>query len=148
SAVPVLLAEDASADDLLAIMGIRHVGGPKEWGGYQSALLVYQLLHGTTLTSSEVASRLGLSVQEVNSRHRAFSALTQMKDDEEYGDSVTPELYPVFHEALGQPTIRDWLGWDSQKLKFLQKDTRELLYGWLSETDGTPRKISSYGEMR
>lgn len=35
--VPVLLAEDASEDDILAIMGIRHVGGPKEWGGYQSA---------------------------------------------------------------------------------------------------------------
>lgn len=148
SAVPVLLAENATDDDLLAIMGIRHVGGPKEWGGYQSALLVYQLLDDTELTAREVASRLGLSVQEVNRRHRAFSALTQMNNDEEYGESVTPDLYPIFHEALGQPTIRDWLGWDSQQLKFLKDDTRELLYSWLSGADGAVRKISSYGEMR
>jgi ParB-like chromosome segregation protein Spo0J len=148
SAVPVLLAEDATDDDLLAIMGIRHVGGPKEWGGYQSALLVYQLLDGTGLSAREVASRLGLSVQEVNRRHRAFSVLTQMKDDEEYGESVSPELYPIFHEAIGQPTIREWLGWDVTEGKFLKDGNRELLYGWLSATDDKTRKISSYGEMR
>lgn len=148
SAVPVLVAQDASDDDLLAIMGIRHVGGTKEWGGYQSALLVYQLLVDADLSAREVASRLGLSVQEVNRRHRAFSALNQMIHDDEFGESVTPDLYPIFHEAVGQPIIREWLGWDHQQLKFLKDDTRELLYGWLAGTSDSPRKISSYGEMR
>lgn len=148
SAVPVLVAEHATEDDLLAIMGIRHVGGPKEWGGYQSALLVYQLLEDAQLNAREVASRLGLSVQEVNRRHRAFSALTQMVNDEEFGESVTPDLYPIFHEAVGQPVVRSWLGWEEHQREFLEDDNRELLYFWLTGTTDIPRKIKDYGDMR
>ncbi|PBB09701.1 hypothetical protein CKW39_01050 [Kocuria sp. WRN011] len=146
--VPVLIAEDASPDDLLAIMGIRHVGGPKEWGGYQAARLVYQLLHDNDLSAREVASRLGLSVQEVNRRHRAFSALAQMTEDEAFGDAVTPEMYPVFHEVVGQPSMRDWLGWDTKTYTFADSSSRELLYGWLAGTDGADPKITSFGDIR
>lgn len=147
SAVPVLLATDATNDDLLAIMGIRHVGGPKGWGGYQSALLVYQLLEGANLTAREVASRLSLTVNEVNRRHRAFSALTQMINDEEFGESVNPEMYPIFHEAVGQPTVREWLGWSQPDRVFSNVGNRELFYTWLVGVDTDP-KIRSYIEVR
>jgi hypothetical protein len=146
--VPVLVADDASPDDLLAIMGIRHVGGPKEWGGYQAARLVFQLLHENQLSAREVASRLGLSVQEVNRRHRAFSALAQMTEDESFGDAVSPEMYPVFHEVVGQPSLRDWLGWDSDLFTFANSSNRELLYGWLAGTDGGDPKIKSFRDIR
>lgn len=147
SGVPVLLATEASEDDLLAIMGIRHVGGPKEWGGYQSALLVHRLMSKPDLTAREVASRLGLTVNEVNRRNRAFSAITQMMNDEEYGDFVTPEMYPIFHETVGQPLVREWLGWSQTERKFSSDDTRELFYGWLTKGDDGP-KIRSYSEIR
>lgn len=146
-AVPVLLAEDASDDDILAIMGIRHVGGPKEWGGYQSALLVHRLMSRPAMTAREVASRLGLTVNEVNRRYRAFSALTQMMDDEEFGDTVTPEMYPIFHEAVGQPVVREWLGWSQSDRLFNDDDHRELFYGWLTRGEDGP-KIRSYGDVR
>lgn len=146
--VPVLLAEDASPDDLLAIMGIRHVGGPKEWGGYQAARLVYQLLHENGLEAREVASRLGLSVQEVNRRHRAFAALAQMTVDEAFGDAVTPEMYPIFHEIVGQPALRDWLEWDAKEYTFEEASNRELLYGWLAGTDGADPKITGFRDIR
>ncbi|MCS5509858.1 hypothetical protein NY546_11175 [Curtobacterium flaccumfaciens pv. flaccumfaciens] len=146
-AVPVLIASDATDDDLLAIMGIRHVGGPKEWGGYQSALLIYQLLSDAGLSAREVASRLGLTVNEVNRRHRAFSALTQMLEDEEYGESVTPEMYPIFHETIGQPIVREWLGWSQSNRRLTNESNRQLFYDWLTagEQGG---KISSYTEIR
>lgn len=146
-AVPVLLATDATSDDLLAIMGIRHVGGPKEWGGYQSALLVYEMLNETNLSAREVASRLSLTVNEVNRRHRAFSVLTQMMEDEEYGESVVPEMYPIFHEAVGQPAVREWLGWVQLDRTFNHVENRELLYAWLVGGDAGP-KIRSYNEVR
>ncbi|MBD8467057.1 ParB N-terminal domain-containing protein [Plantibacter sp. CFBP 8798] len=145
--VPVLLATDASEDDLLAIMGIRHVGGPKEWGGYQSALLVYRLISKPDLTAREVASRLGLTVNEVNRRNRAFSALTQMMEDEEYGEFVTPEMYPIFHETVGQPLVREWLGWSQTERTFNNEDNRELFYGWLTRGEDGP-KLRSYSEIR
>lgn len=145
--VPVLLATEASEDDLLAIMGIRHVGGPKEWGGYQSALLVHRLMSKAGSSAREVASRLGLTVNEVNRRNRAFSALTQMMDDEEYGENVTPEMYPIFHETVGQPIVREWLGWSQTDRAFQNQDTRELFYGWLTNGD-EGAKITSYSEVR
>lgn len=148
SQIPVLLAQGATEEDLLAIMGIRHVGGPKEWGGYQSALLIYQLVVDGGQTSREVAHRLGLSTQEVNRRHRAFSALNQMKQDPEFGDAVTPELYPIFHEAVGTPTTRKWLGWDAQNLQFSDNDNRELFYGWITPNQNKLRKIRGYEDVR
>ncbi len=146
-AVPVLLAEDASEDDILAIMGIRHVGGPKEWGGYQSALLVHRLMSRPNMTAREVASRLGLTVNEVNRRFRAFSALTQMLGDDEFGEGVSPEMYPIFHEAVGQPVVREWLGWSVSERAFKHDAHRELFYGWLTQGDPEP-KIRSYGDVR
>lgn len=147
-AVPVLLASDASDDDLLAIMGIRHVGGPKEWGGYQSALLVYELMEDSGIDARQVASRLGLTVQEVNRRHRAFSALTQMANDSEYGELVTPDFYAIFHEVVGQPKLREWLGWDSSKYELTETNNREQLYLWLTGNEDTPKKITGYGDIR
>ncbi|GHD04358.1 hypothetical protein GCM10008096_11590 [Zhihengliuella salsuginis] len=147
-AVPVLLASDASDDDLLAIMGIRHVGGPKEWGGYQSALLVYELMEDSGIDARQVASRLGLTVQEVNRRHRAFSALTQMAKDSEYGELVTPDFYAIFHEVVGQPKLRDWLGWDNSEYELTDSNNREQLYFWLTGDADAPKKITSYGDIR
>jgi hypothetical protein len=146
--VPVLLAADVTSDDVLAIMGIRHVGGPKEWGGYQSALLIFEMLEDGTLEAREVASRLGLSVREVNRRHQAFTALTQMTSNEDFGDSVIPEMYAIFHEAVGQPAVRTWLGWKVETYQFDHKENRELLYSWMTDVEGNTRKITGYGEVR
>lgn len=146
-AVPVLVASDAEEDDLLAIMGIRHVGGPKEWGGYQSALLVSKMLSKPDLSARQVASRLGLTVNEVNRRHRAFSALTQMMEDEEYGEFVSPEMYPIFHETIGQPIVREWLGWSQTERVFDNEGHRTLFYSWLTHGDAGP-KIRSFSEVR
>lgn len=128
-------------------MGIRHVGGPKEWGGFQGALLVFQLFEDSELEARQVASRLGLTVQEVNRRHRTFGALSQMMDDDEYGDSVTAEMYPIFHEAIGQPTVREWLGWSESTREFENENNRTLFYSWLS-ADGEEPKIRSYSHVR
>ncbi|WP_461189364.1 hypothetical protein [Arthrobacter sp. Z4-13] len=147
SAVPVLVAEDASDDDILAIMGIRHVGGPKEWGGYQSALLVYQMLKNSSLSARDVASRLGLTVNEVNRRHRAFSALQQMMSDEDFAEHVKPEMYPIFHETVGQPAVREWLGWSQGQREFTNNETRHLFFTWLIDGENGP-KIRSYTEVR
>lgn len=147
-AVPVLLASDASPDDLLAIMGIRHVGGPKEWGGFQSALLVYELMDVEGANARQVASRLGLSVQEVNRRHRAFSALTQMNNDEEYGELVTPDLYAIFHEIIGQPKVREWLNWDKDTYKLKDTTNRDQLYKWLTGEPDSQKKIRGYEDIR
>ena len=147
-AVPVLIAEDASDDDLLAIMGIRHVGGPKEWGGYQSARLVYQLIHESNISPSQTAERLGLSTREVNRRARAFAALEHMRLDDSYGDEVTPEMYPIFHEILSQTKLKEWLAVNDKTSEFENDENKNLLYSWLVDDDDRTAQLTSYRDVR
>jgi len=134
--VPCLLAENDN--DLPAfkesLMGIRHVGGIKEWGGFQRAQLIYEMRKSHGLDAATVSERIGLSVQEVNRRFKAISALNQMLNDEEYGDKGSPAMYPLFHEAVALPVVREWLGWKDESNQFENNNTREQLYALLLGT--------------
>jgi hypothetical protein len=129
-AIPCIVVEetDVSSPTELALMGIRHVGGIREWAGYQRAKLIAELRDDHGLESADVARRLGLSVHEVNRRYRAYKALKQMEDDEEYGDFAKPSMYPLFHEAVAQPTVREWLGWSDTDAYFSNEAAREQFY--------------------
>ncbi|RKR75909.1 ParB N-terminal domain-containing protein [Frondihabitans australicus] len=151
--IPVIVMDGDDEEAYLAIMGIRHVGGVKEWGGFQAARLVYELRHNHELSAQDVGSRLGLSAVEVNRRYRAFQAMEQMRASEEYSDYVSNELYPLFHEALVSPKIRAWLAWSDETWSFENEDLRESFYSLLSpyaDTKGKSRepKITSYLEIR
>lgn len=158
-AVPVIVIDsDDDEGTYLAIMGIRHVGGIKQWGGYQRAKLVADLrdLHGYDTT--EVADRLGMTKHEVNRRYRALKALQQMQEDEEFADYATSAMYPLFHEAVSLPAVRTWLEWDDSAMEFQNEETLHEFYGLIaplqhdedSESgDGAPTpKISTYSQVR
>lgn len=152
--VPCLIAEGEEIPAFReSLMGIRHVGGIKQWGGYQRAQLIFELrkIHG--LDASTVADRVGLSVQEVNRRFRAISALNQMLSDEEYGEKADPTMYPLFHEAVALPAVRDWLGWDNEANEFRNNLAKEQFYDLLITTvddEGlkTDPKLVTYQDVR
>lgn len=153
--VPCIVAE-AGAEEYFRhiLMGIRHVGGIKAWGGYQSAKLIQELRDDFSLDAQEVASRIGVSVQECNRRYRAIKALKQMEESEDYGGHAKPTMYPIFHEAVSLPAVREWIGWDSNTYHF--DDTKELehFYDLITNSDsedGLPSKepkIRTYSDVR
>src|SRR5205823_6306195 len=130
-AVPVVIVEGEGGLEHRALMGVRHVSCINQWGGYQRAKLVVELRDTFNLDSSEVAERLALSVQEVNRRYRAFRALQQMRDDEEFGAYAEPQMYPLFHEAVSLPAVREWLGWDDEATRFTKDAECEHFYSLL-----------------
>jgi hypothetical protein len=154
--VPVVIVSDDAKDPAFreALMGIRHVSGIKEWGGYQRAQLVASLKDKYKLESNEIAQRLGMSANEVNRRYRAFKALRQMMDHDEFGDAARPDMYPIFHEAVSLPAVRDWLGWNEDAAKFQNADELTRFYGLITphsaddEGEPTEPKITSYSEVR
>ena len=101
--VPAIVVPSSDDDPAFAeaLMGVRHVSGIKQWGGYQRAKLVAVLRDDRGLESGEIADRLGMTVQEVNRRYKAFRALQQMQGHETFAEASRPEMYPIFHEALG-----------------------------------------------
>ncbi|MXN64768.1 hypothetical protein GR183_07605 [Stappia sp. GBMRC 2046] len=154
-AVPCLIA-DADGQDAFfreAIMGIRHVGGIKEWGGYQRAKLIADLQDTHALDPSSIAQRLGLSVQEVNRRYRAYRALQQMRDDEVYSEFATASMYPLFHEAISLPSVREWLNWNAAENEFQNEENKEIFYQLITprnvgQDDEREPKIRTYAEVR
>lgn len=156
TSVPVVVFEQTAEDPALkeALMGIRHVSGIKEWGGYQRALLVASLKDNHHLESNEISQRLGMSANEVNRRYRAYKALAQMMADEEYGEHARPDMYPLFHEAISLPMVKTWLGWDETTATFTQDESRKQFYDLisipleLSGSDTKRPKIESYAQVR
>ncbi|WP_069803595.1 hypothetical protein [Thermogemmatispora onikobensis] len=67
------------------LQGIRHISGPKEWGAYQKAHLIVQLYDTLGQSWTEIGQRLGLSARVVGRYYRAYKALRQMMEDEEFG---------------------------------------------------------------
>lgn len=156
-AVPVIVIEsDDDQATYLSIMGIRHVGGIKQWGGYQRAKLVGDLKDRHALDSGEIAERLGMTKHEVNRRYRALKALQQLEDDEDFADYASSAMYPIFHEAVSLPAVRTWLGWDDDRAIFEDREQLRQFYALItpSRPDGdeeTPErdpKITSYSQVR
>ena len=127
-AVPVIVVGHDEASFFPSLMGIRHVSGVQQWGGYQRAKLVADLRDTHQLDAADVADRLGMQTREVNRRYRAFKALEQMSDSEDFGDFAGPEAYPLFHEALAIPAVRDWLGWSADTNSFSNDEELEKFY--------------------
>lgn len=155
-AVPCIVTEDDPAFPFFkeTLMGVRHVGGIKEWGGYQRAKLIVDLKDRHGLEASEIADRLGLSLQEVSRRYRAFKALQQMEQNEDYSEYTDPSKYPLFHEAMSLPVVRTWLGWNEQTLRFDDSEAEEQFYQLITprtdeETGKKPEpKIRTFSDVR
>lgn len=128
--LPVLIAEEDAPDEVFraSLMGIRHVSGIKQWGGYQRARLIVEMRDELGLDAQDVAERLALSTHEVNRRFRAYKALQQLQDDEEYGEFAGAGMYPVFHEAVSLPIVREWLEWNEDTSEFDQDENRRSFY--------------------
>ncbi|MEI2268120.1 ParB N-terminal domain-containing protein [Microbacterium sp. No. 7] len=156
-AVPVIVIEsDDDRATYLAIMGIRHVGGIKQWGGYQRAKLVGDLRDRHGLDSGEIAERLGMTKHEVNRRYRALKALQQLEEDEDFADYASSSMYPIFHEAVSLPAVRGWLGWNDERAVFENREQLRDFYSLITpsradDEDEIPEKdpkITSYSQVR
>jgi hypothetical protein len=154
--VPCLVAEEEGQDPYFreTLMGIRHVGGIKQWGGYQRAKLIADLRDEHGLQPADVAAKLGLSTREVNRRYRAFKGLQQMRENADFGDYAEPALYPLFHEAVEVAEVREWLGWDANSNSFTREEPLSQFYTLIAPSqpdEGSSEiapKIKSYGDVR
>jgi hypothetical protein len=117
------------------LMAIRHIAGIREWGPYQQAKLIVELFDKGQ-QFNRVAKEIGISAREVARRYRASKALQQMEDDEEFGEYAHPKLYALFHEAVAQPKVREWLEFSDEDFTAHNVDARRCFYELLS-----PRKV-------
>jgi hypothetical protein len=76
-----------------------------------------------------------------------------MQQDDEFSGHAKPELYPLFHEAVSLPAVKEWIGWDEQNASFTKPEQLQQFYTLISPQEpeeGVNRdpKITTYGEVR
>jgi hypothetical protein len=94
-----------------------------------------------------------MSTQEVNRRIRAFKALQQMQQDDDFGEHATPDTYPLFHEAVSLPAVREWLGWQEELGTFKNQESLEHFYELITphvgdDDEEVPPKLTTYSQVR
>jgi len=131
------------------IMGIRHIAGPQEWGAYQQAYLILQLVDEEGLDFDEIAKHLNLSVNDTKRRYRAIRALKAMENDEMYSKAAKPEYYRLFNELTSSPTVREFFSWDHDGAKFTNEDKARQFFELIQPLESDyPAKLSTYIDVR
>ena len=154
----VLRGEQGASKTLQQVlMGLRHVSGIKQWGGYQRAKLVVELIDDFSLDLSQAAKQIGMSPHEASRRYRALKALEQMQKDDDFGTLADPKMYRLFHEAVSVVKVKDWLEWHDDEYRFAEDRNLEKFYKLLvphtpedEEESGRARepKIRTYLDVR
>lgn len=131
------------------IMGIRHIAGPQEWGAYQQALLILQLVDDEGQDFTDVSKHLNISERETRRRYRAMRALKAMENDEVYSSAAKPEFYRLFNELISIPEVREFFSWDHDSATFQTEDKARQFYEMIEplEAESTP-KLRTYLDVR
>ena len=150
-AIEVLLYKGTSNDISWRLQGIRHISGIKEWSPAQQANLVARLKdEGSSFT--EVGQQFGLSGKAIGRLYRVHKALSQMRNDDEYGEKAQNDQFTLFDEAYKHKAVRDWLEWDNDE-NYKYKNTTNLkqFYSWIApdeEDEEKRRRIKDPRHMR
>lgn len=127
----VLLYKGSETDIAWILQGIRHISGIKDWEPAQRARLVAQQKEDGDLSFKQVGQKFGLSAQAVGRLYRAYKALKQMEDDDEYGAKAQHNHFTLFEEALKNPKVREWMRWDDNAYRFTDTDRARQFYSWM-----------------
>ncbi|NQZ06743.1 MAG: ParB N-terminal domain-containing protein [Algicola sp.] len=142
-------SSDEISDYSAALMGIRHVSGPKKWAGFQSARLINELFEkGKKLT--EIGALLAIGPKDAGRRMRGYKAFMQMRGDKEFGQASATNHYALFLEFLAPSQVgRDWLQWNNSTYKFEHRENLVRLYSGLTTNTGDlPPEIKNIDAAR
>jgi len=129
--VPVVFYDVQDEMRFLTLMALKHISGNKKWGEWNQAKLLEHMLNGG-LTEGEICKRTGIDLVDLRRALRALSFLQQYMNSD-YGDQFKEDKFPIFREAIGIISLKEWLGWDDKTYTALNVQNRELFFSWISK---------------
>ncbi len=131
------------------LMGIRHIAGPQEWGAYQQAFLIWELVDEEGQQFDDIARHLGLSLIETRRRYRAIRALKKMQSDELYSGVAKPEFYRLFHDLVSVPNVREFFSWDHDSAQFNDEERARQFFELIEPLESDfGAKLRTYADVR
>ncbi|WP_010249530.1 hypothetical protein [Acetivibrio cellulolyticus] len=121
----------------------------------RAATVIANLHDRKNISFSIIGDKFGMTPINVTRYYRAFKALEQMKNDEEYGQYANPKFFTLFEEMIKKTVLKEWLGWREQTFKFdniinLHEIYKMILCGEKNIESELRRKngITNPGDMR
>ncbi len=133
------------------LMGIRHVSGPRQWGGYQSAKLIHDMYDPDGGNDYPVIGELlGMRKNETKQKHEAYLAFKQMQKDEKYGSRANTRLFSLFVEMVSAHSAFkvEWLGWDEKSQCFSNSTNLRRIYKAITKDSDGVAEIKNPTDMR
>jgi len=159
--IPVI--EHPSRDDLIAILGFRHISGVRKWDARSKARYVHDLIEkrGPKADLGEIARELGSLPTVIRDNYVAYRAYLQAS--EEFGiDTSKIADFSVFYRAFGNANIQTYIGLNKKseipsKLRYpipekKSEQLKELIEIVHGTSDKTPimsdsRQLSKIGKI-
>lgn len=152
--IDVLNYQGSETQDISWLLqGIRHISGICDWSPAQRARLVAEQIDEKDIGFKAAGQTFGLSAQSVGRLYRAYKALDQMREDDEFSSKAKNEYFTLFEEAIKNKTVREWLDWSNDTWKFENEDNLKQFYAWISPDEDhndkrrihDPRQIRNFG---
>lgn len=138
-----IVGEDAVQH--LITMGLHHISGKRRWNAVNEAQLISDLTNKYDLPEHEVCESLGITKHSLRRSIRTLSLIDQYKRSD-FGDQFQSSMYSIFEAAVGNPSMKQWLGWDDEEYIALNAPNTERFFSWVSKSEETERTES--GEER
>lgn len=104
-----------SREELIAILGFRHITGTAKWNPLSKARFVNDLIeHRHAKNFYEIAREVGSKQDTVRSNYVAYNLYKQAKDLN-IDTSKVEEKFGVFYTALNNSNVREYIGLDTDK---------------------------------
>lgn len=120
----------------LITMGLHHISGKKRWSAVNEAQLIQDLINKHGKDEAEICNSLGISTNALRRSNRTLALIQDYKSSD-YGDQFISSMYSIFEAVISNPTMKNWVGWDDDRLIADNKINIERFYTWISTTEET-----------
>lgn len=129
------------------LMGIRHVSGPRQWGGYQSAKLINDMV---SQGYKKIGTLLGMRPSDAQRKHEAYLAIQQMKKDPDYSEKANPKLFTLFAEMVAANKFfkESWLGWNKEHGVFENTKNLHRIYNAILPDENGDKEVNNPSRLR
>lgn len=118
----------------LITMGLHHISGKKRWSAVNEAQLINDLIEKYHKTENEVCESLGISMQKLRKSLRTLALIKQYKKSD-YGDQFKTDMYSIFEAVIGNPAMKQWIGWDDNLYTAINIESMNRFFSWISKTE-------------
>jgi hypothetical protein len=112
-ALPILEYGDRA--EVTPYLGFRHITGVMQWGPYQKARYIAQLVEEGQQTFAQIARIIGSRAPTVREHYIAYALVRQARNQMTIDTKFAEETFGVLRRSLSDPNIRTYIGLELDK---------------------------------